>query len=291
VVLATPDLVRALGLERFEADLAQGRALVLDPNVMTGDFSSVDLRMSGSILDPGAPEGARVSLSAIEVEEFASATRLPAVIVGEQTFQEEFGIGADRILRGAVVRLPHPASRAEVDAIAAAVPPSVSSTVLRGDDVDVEVREEGRLDESGSVFIRSSTEALGGVLLVGALGLAALLVGLRFAALANRAEDDLFEVAGAPSSTLRRITAWQGALVTVVGVVLGFAVGLAGTASGIARYNASGRGELPPIPFGVPTPLLVGLVVLPLAGAAVAWASAGRRPAIDPVLLAERIGW
>jgi hypothetical protein len=290
VVLATPELLRALRLEAFEPDLAAGRALVLDPSVMSGD-ESVALWTSGVIVDPN-DNGVQVkSVPARLVDGFGNATRLPAVIAPAPVLQETFGLGPDRILRGAVVTLPHPASGAEVDAIASAVPPSLSSTVLRGDTVDVDVREEGRLDASGSVFIRSSAEALGGVLLVGGLGLAALLVGLRFAALANRAEDDLFEVVGAPPSTLRRIAAWQGALVTVVGVVLGFAVGLAGTASGIARYNSSGRGDLPPIPFGVPTPLLVGLVVLPLTGAAVAWASAGRRPAVDPVLLAERIGW
>ena len=290
VVLATPELVRALRLESSEPDLAAGRALVLDPSVMVGD-DSVALRMSESIIGPNDTDFDVKAVPARVVEGFGKATRLPAVIVPAPVLQETFGVGPERILRGAVVTFPHPASNAEVEAIASAVPPSLSSTVLRGDTVDVDVREEGRLDASGSVFIRSATETVAGVLLVGALGLAALLVGLRFAALANRAEDDLFEVVGAPPSTLRRIAAWQGALVTMVGVALGFAVGVAGTASGIARYNTSGRHELPPIPFGVPTPLLVGLVVLPLAGAVVAWASAGRRPAVDPVLLAERIGW
>jgi hypothetical protein len=116
-------------------------------------------------------------------------------------------------------------------------------------------------------------------------------VGLRFAEVAHRAEDDLFEVVGAPGATLRRIVAWQGALVTLLGVGLGLSVGLIGTASGIARYNSSGRERLPPIPFDVPGLLLLGLLVLPLAGAAVAWASSGRRPAVDPVLLAERMAW
>ena len=64
-----------------------------------------------------------------------------------------------------------------------------------------------------------------------------------------------------------------------------------GTAWGIARYNSSGRRGLPPIPFDVPGLLLLGLLVLPLAGGAVAWASASRRPAVDPVLLAERMAW
>ena len=124
------------------------------------------------------------------------------------------------------------------------------------------------------MVVRSSADVVGGVLLVGLAGVLALLVGLRFAALAHRAEDDLFEVVGAPGATLRRIAAWQGALVTVVGVSLGAAVGLIGTASASRGYNSHGRGELPPIPFDVPGPLLIGLLVLPWPGPR----SHGRRP-------------
>jgi hypothetical protein len=208
--------------------------------------------------------------------------------VAESALRSQVKIGPDRATFGAVLRLPHPATRAEVDAIASAVPNNV---VLAGDAVDFDRLEDTRLDAASSVVVRSSADVVGAVLLVGLAGVVALLVGLRFAALAHRAEDDLFEVVGAPGATLRRIAAWQGAVVTVVGVSLGAAVGLIGTASGIARYNSHGRAELPPIPFDVPGPLLIGLLVLPVAGAAVAWTAAGRRPAVDPALLAERMAW
>ena len=283
VALATPELLGALGLERFERDVAGGRALVLDPSVPVRNglvalsFNDADGTRSGS-----------ASIPARVVGSTAIPTRLPAVIVAESALQSRAGIGPDRLVGGAVVRLPHPASRAEVSAVASVVP---SAVVLAGSAVDVARLEDTRLDAASSVVVRTSADLIRGLLLVGLAGVVALVVGLRFAALAHRAEDDLFEVVGAPSATLRRIAAWQGALVTIVGVGLGSAVGLIGTASGIARYNSSGRDGLPPIPFDVPGPLLLGLVVLPLAGAAVGWASAGRRPAVDPVLLAERMAW
>lgn len=283
VALATPELLRALGLERFERDVTAGRALVLDQSVRVS-HGIVTLSFTG----PQGANSGSARLPARVVGGAAIPTRLPAVVVAESALQSRVRIGPDRESFGAVVRLPHPASRADVDAIAAAVPENV---VLAGDAVDVERLEDTRLDAASSVVVRSSADVIAGVLLVGFAGVVALVVGLRFAALAHRAEDDLFEVVGAPGATLRRIAAWQGALVTIVGVSLGAAVGLIGTASGIARYNSTGRDGLPPIPFTVPGPLLFGLLLLPLAGAAVAWAAAGRRPAVDPALLAERMAW
>jgi hypothetical protein len=283
VALATPELLRALDLERFAREVTAGRALVLDRSVPVSN-GMVTL----SYTDPEQLNTGSARMPALVVGGAAIPTRLPAVVVAESALRSQVKIGPDRATFGAVLRLPHPASRAEVDAIASAVPANV---VLAGDAVDVDRLEDTRLDAASSVVVRSSADVVGGVLLVGLAGVVALLVGLRFAALAHRAEDDLFEVVGAPGATLRRIAAWQGALVTVVGVSLGAAVGLIGTASGIARYNSKGRGELPPIPFDVPGPLLVGLLVLPVAGAAIAWAAAGRRPAVDPALLAERMAW
>jgi hypothetical protein len=270
VALATPELLRALALERFEREVAAGGALVLDPSVRVRD-GLVALSLN-------KPDGTSYR-SAFRAERVvggrAIPTRLPAVIVAESGLQSRVSIGPDRAIVGAVVRLPHPASKREVDAVASVVP---SAVVLAGDAVDVDRLEHTRLDAASSVVVRTSTDVIGGVLLVGLAGVVALVVGLRFAEVAHRAEDDLFEVVGAPGATLRRIVAWQGALVTLLGVGLGLSVGLIGTASGIARYNSSGRERLPPIPFDVPGLLLLGLLVLPLAGAAVAWASSGRRP-------------
>ena len=70
--------------------------------------------------------------------------------------------------------------------------------MLAGDAVDVERLEDTRLDAASSVVVRTSADVIAGVLLVGLAGVVALVVGLRFAALAHRAEDDLFEVVGAP---------------------------------------------------------------------------------------------
>ena len=265
VALATPQLTNALGLERFEGDLAAGRVLVLDPSVPVRN--GVVRLTSGGTNGTGAGSA---FLPARVVGGPAIPTRVPAAIVAESALQSRgLRIGTQRVTFGAVVRLSHPASEADVRAIASAVP---ASEVFAGDSVDVDRLERTRLDAASSVVVRSSADVRRGVLLVGLAGVVALVVGLRFAALAHRAEDDLFEVVGAPSATLRRIAAWHGAIVTIVGVGLGLSVGLIGTAWGIARYNSSGRGALPPIPFDVPGLLVLGLLVVPVAGAVAAWA-------------------
>lgn len=283
VALATPELLRALRLERFAPDVAAGRALVLDPEVelRSGQVSLL-------INDPGVEDLPSTPISARAVGGTGTPSRLPPVLVPESMLKRLAPLATERVLTGAVVRGTAPATAEEIGALRSAIP---SATVMGGGDIDIERLEETRLDAAGSVLVRTSADVVGGVLLVGLAGVVALVVGLRFAALAHRAEDDLFEVVGAPPAILRRISAWQGALVTLVGIGLGLPVGLIGTASGIARYNASGREGLPPIPFEVPGLLLVGLLVLPLVGATFAWLSAGQRPSVDPVLLAERAAW
>jgi hypothetical protein len=57
------------------------------------------------------------------------------------------------------------------------------------------------------------------------------------------------------------------------------------------RTRSQGPIGFPPIPFTVPGVLLVGLVVLPVLGAKVAWMAAGRRPPVNPALLADRMAW
>ncbi|HKE77229.1 MAG TPA: FtsX-like permease family protein [Acidimicrobiales bacterium] len=308
VGVATPELLAALGLERRAGDLVVGRALALDPTVVRG--GRVELAPIGLDPAPGDAPG-NVSLPAVVVQSRRVPRDLPAVLLAPDVaatwWRATGAVGperAGRLADGLVVGLPGRARRADLNRLLALVhatphvtPHGVTLTLRAetGDAPVVNLFADGRLDGSGAVAVQTPTDVRVGAGLVALVSLVALFIALRLAALTGRAEEDLLEVVGAPATVLRRVAAWQAAVLSLVAVPAGTAVGLAAVHAGIDAYNATGRRgdpfDLPPIPFVVPPVLLAVTVAVPLVAVAGAWLAAGRRPAVEPAGLADRLAW
>jgi len=164
-----------------------------------------------------------------------------------------------------------------------------------GDARPLDPRRHDRLDASGMVSVHNRGDMRVQVALTAIGALLALATVLRLAALTSRAEEDLFEVIGAPTRTLRRMAGWQAGVLAVLAVPAGVAAGVLAVRPGIRSYNATGRvfdgGALPPIPFSVPTALVVVAVAVPVLAVIGAWVAAGRRPPVEPAGLADRLAW
>jgi hypothetical protein len=302
VVVGTPDLLAALGLGRFAGDLAEGRALVLDPT------AAVD----GRVVLQGHPivaSGLERSLPARVVQRRVVPQYQPSVLVPAavgRSVREEVGspdgwphvnpaalvVGGDRAFTDAELGLIEEAVRVVP---ATSRDPGGRVTVLRGDHRIPGALDENRLDDSSAIVLDSPADVRLAVLVAVAVALVALAVALRLAALTGRPDDELLEMLGARPATLRRAAVGQALVLGLLAVPLGGAVGVLAARVGLAGYNGRGRFadgvELPPIPFAVPGALVVGAVVVPVVAALVAGALALRRPPADPRSLADRLAW
>jgi hypothetical protein len=299
VAVASPGLLRALDLDEFAGDLASGRALALDPSAVLDGH----VRLNG---------GAR-SLPATIVQDRAIPQYLPAVLVpADAVHGIELDISATTgrgpVEEGVaqptqlIVGRDQALSGGEMNDIRRAVygaPDDASGTnavieVARGDRQVPGVFETGRLDESYSLVLDSIADVRLGVIVTLVVALVALGVALRLADLTGRSDDELLDVLGAPAPVLRRASAVQALVLAALAVPLGTAVGILACQIGLAAYNGSsavGPDALPPIPFVVPSELIAGAALVPLAATILAWASAHRRHIPDLQAMADGLAW
>ena len=292
VGVATPDLLAALGLEQLADDVAAGRAVALDASVTRqGRVTIVDDQRSGRRAGP-------IVLPAVPARPGVVATHLPAVLLPPEVADGgRMGLGA------VVVRLPRPATDSDLTLLGALGmeaddTPSLPLTVWRGDEVDDQVVEDGRLDASRAIGLREPAGVRLAVMLAAAVAIVGLLVTLRLVAVTRRSDEDVMELVGARFRTIGRIAAYQAAILTAVATSLGLAVGIGLTRLGIEQYNAGGRlgtgpdeTDLPPIPVIVPPVLLVVLVAAPVVAGVMAALVARRRPRVDPTAIADGLLW
>ena len=308
VGVATPEVLAALGLEGHAGDVAAGRTLALDPTAVRRGR----VALAPTFLDSSAGRmTGTTGVAALAVQARRVPHDLPAVLVPAavaESWWRADGVGpgeAGRLADGLVVRLPapaRPADLARLEALVATTPVVASRdgfpVTLHAGAGDARTQHpfaDGRLDASGAVTTRTPADVRVGAGLIALVSLVALTTALRLAALTGRAEEDLLEVVGAPVAVLRRVATWQAAVLSLLAVPAGTVVGLAAVHAGIDAYNASGRSgdpfDLPPIPFVVPPVLLVAAVAVPLVAMTGAWLAAGRRAAVEPAGLADRLAW
>jgi hypothetical protein len=299
VAVASPGLLRALDLEELAGDLAAGRALALDPSAVLDGH----VRFNGG----------SASLVATVVQSRAVPQYLPAVLVpADAVAGLELEVSADTgrgpIEAGTaeptqvIVRQDHALSGGEMNDIRKAVYAIPDDTpgdnalidVARGNRQVPGVFETGRLDDSYALVLDSIADVRLGVVVTLVVALVALGVALRLADLTGRSDDELLDVLGAPAPLLRKASATQALVLAALAVPLGTTIGILACRTGLAAYNGSsavGPGALPPIPFVVPSELIVGAVVVPLAATALAWALAHRRQAPDLQAMADGLAW
>jgi hypothetical protein len=290
VAVGTPELLAALGLDRFAGDLDAGRAVALAPGTVVEGH--VTLRGM-----EGVASGWYESLPARLVQRRVVPQYQPWVLVPPS-------VGASvRAAAGAPDGWPsvNPAALAvgserslsddQLRAIRAAAGPL---TVIRGGHRVPGVLDHDRLDSSYAIVLDTPADVRLGVALAVVVTLVALAVALRLAALTGRSDDELLDVLGARSATLRRAAVGQALVIGLLAVPLGAAVGVLAARVGLDSYNGGGRFadgvELPPIPVGIPTALVVGAALVPLATALLAGLLTHRRP-LDPRSLADRLAW
>jgi hypothetical protein len=302
VAVGTPELLAALGLERFGPDLDAGRAVALDPSAV------VDGRVALRGLDQVAPAWRR-SLAARVVQrrvvpQYQPAVLVPADVVTELRLAAPGGADWQAVNPAAlVVGLDRVASAADLAAIEAAVhgvpdaPGAFGAplSVVSGGRRVADALDRGRLDESYAIVLESPADVRLAVGVAVAVTLVALAVALRLAALTGRPDDELLDMLGARPATLRRAAVGQALVLGLLAVPLGATIGVLAARVGLDAYNGSGRFadgvELPPIPATVPTSLVVGAVLVPLVAALVAGLLAGRRRPADLQSVADRLAW
>jgi hypothetical protein len=302
VAVGTPELVAALGLERFTADLEAGRAVALDPSVV----------VAGQVTLTGGPLAQPQWLQTLParlVQRRVVPQYVPRVLVPPSVAREvdaRAGVPGDADPMpsiGLVVGRDRAFSADELAAVAAAVDRvpdpalggSASLGVVPGGEPVGFALETNRLDSSYAIVLDSPDDVRLAVVVAVMLTLVALAVALRLAALTGRSDDELLDVLGARAATLRRAAVAQALVLGLLAVPLGAAVGVVAARLGLDAYNGRGRFadgvELPPIPFGVPAALVVGALVVPLAAALVAGLLAHRHRPVDPQALADRLAW
>lgn len=271
MAIATPEVLQALGLQRFTSDLDDGRALALDPQ-MVDAAGTIALTPSRLASDATSRP---VHVPAIVVSPDRAASRLPSVLISSRSLTElpaGMDLGQTATL-GIVVSLPGPATEREVAIVRAATGPDAD--VAAGGTVDHERLDATRLDAADSV-LRQRSDRSAAIFSMSALVLAAALLALRFATLANRSDDEVLALLGARRTTRRAVEAWRAGLMTATGVALGLTTGVAASAAGLAIYNHHSRftqaTPLPPIPFQLPAELAI-LGALPVAAALLALAA------------------
>jgi hypothetical protein len=302
VAVGTPELLAALGLERFAADLDAGRAVALDPSAVVD--GGVTLRGLHQL----APSWRR-SVPARVVQRRVVPQYQPAVLLSAAMAIEVRSVVpvADdwQVINPAalVVGFDRAASAADLAAIETAVhavpdtPGAVGAplSVVSGGHRVIGALDEDRLDESYAVVLESPADVRLAVGVAVAVTLVALAVALRLAALTGRPDDELLDMLGARPATLRRAAVDQALVLGLLAVPLGATIGVLAARVGLDAYNGSGRFadgvELPPIPVTVPASLVVGAVLVPLVAALVAGLLAGRRRPADLQSVADRLAW
>lgn len=281
VALATPDALRALGLERFAPAVNEGQALALDPQMVN---AAGQVALTSPSIGP-ENEHVSVELPAVVVSPDRAATHLPSALVAPEVFARTHpGVELDQGLSlGVVVRLPHAATDREIATVRDAAGSLLQ--VDAGATIDHERLDATRLDAADGVLAERG-ERQAAIYSISVLVLAAALLALRFATLANRADDEALALLGARRSTRRAVEAWRATLLTVTGVAMGLATGVAASAAGLAIYNRESRFNtavlLPPIPFRFPAELAMLAAVPFLAGLLTLVATAGRHLGAKP---------
>ena len=301
IAIGTPELLTTAGLTRYADDLAAGRAVALDPSVVRSGEATIEL------LDLYKNRQPRVSdtlgLPVVVADLPSVPLQLPAVLVPPDVDVPSSAdpdhptpLGPHSLL----VRLARPATEADAFALAALVTPGSEPGLTGSSDYGrIEAAtgateltfpyDNGQLDAATSVGLREPGEVRVAVGLVGLVALLGLFVTLRLATVTRRADEQVVESLGAPSSTLRRLAVVQATVATALAISLGFFLGIVLTRQGIAGYN--GGTDLPPIPIIVPPVLWVGLVAVPVLAGLIAWLLAWRRPALSPAGLADGLLW
>jgi hypothetical protein len=291
VAVGTPGVLTALGLERFTGDLAAGRAVALAPGAVVD--GQVTLRGMSPVVS-----GWSLRLPARLVQRQVVPQYEPSVLVPVSVAESvQAAAGApegwpDVNPAALVVGSDRAFSDGEVQAIQDAVG---LLAVFRGGTPVPGVLDGNRLDDSYAIVVESAADVRLAVAVSVIMTLVALAVALRLAALTGRPDDELLDVLGARPATLRRAAVGQALVVGLLAVPLGTAVGVVAARAGLDAYNGEGRFvdgvELPPIPVGVPTALVVGAALVPLAAALLAGLLAHRRHPLDPPSLADRLAW
>jgi hypothetical protein len=299
VAVASPELLRALDLGELASDLAAGRALALDPSAVREGrvrFNGEDRSMPATVVqDRAVPQ----YLPAVLVPDEAVAAIATEIAVDSDGRPDPGRTAGPTQL---IVGQDHALSNREMTDIRKAVHGTVDDVpgdnplieVMPGDRPIAGVFDQGRLDESYSLVLDSIADVRLAVSVTLVVALVALGVALRLADLTGRSDDELLDVLGAPAPLLRRASATQALVLAALAVPLGTAVGILACRIGLAAYNGSsavGPGALPPIPFVVPSELIVGAIVVPLAATALAWALAYRRRAPDLQAMADGLAW
>jgi hypothetical protein len=286
VALATPELLRALGLDPAMAE--GGRALVLDDRLLgrTGTVHLVGNDTSG----PADRRGTGIRIDAIDAVPGELWAGLPGVLlpraavaaidraggIDGQVVSDPGGVDTD-----AVVRFTGPPTARAV----AALEGSGTEAVRGGTAVDL--TEQDRTDRAVSVWVRDGAdvrELAQGMVVLAVAGLVVALGALR---LATRRDDALLAQLGARRRTLLAVSAWRGLAIAGAGAVIGTAVGLGATALGLARYDRRTRfaAEVVLAPIGWHVPALVWWAILAIpalaAMAAMVLAATAGRPEAD----------
>lgn len=306
VAAGTPELLAALDLDRYAADLDAGRAVALDPTVLREGRATIDVY--DYLSDRTPTVSGTVVVDAVAADLASIPLHLPALLVPPGLDVPEVvdlapapPLGPHALL----VRLTHRATAVDAAAIAELVRPGSEPLATTYDDNGMRAwpggerlsfpYDEGRLDAAETVTLHDPDEVRAAVLFVALVALVGLFVTLRLATVTRRSDEDVVEALGARPRTLRRLAVLQAAVLAALATSLGLAVGIVLTRAGIATYNSHGRfegdSELPPIPLVVPPALWVGLVAVPLVAAALAWLLALRRPAPTPAALADGLLW
>jgi hypothetical protein len=300
VAVGTPQLLAALGLERFAGDLAAGRAVVLDPGaVVDGEvvLRGIDVAVPG--WSQHLP--ARVVQDRV-VPQYQPSVLVPSPVGDSVRAAASSPDGWPNVNPAALaVGRDQPFSDADVRAIATAVHgvPAQNAgagmlAVARGGSRVPGVLDHNRLDDSYAIVVESPADVRLAVGVAVAVTLVALAVALRLAALTGRSDDELLDMLGARPATLRRAAVGQALVIGLLAVPLGATIGILAARVGIDSYNSSGRFadgvELPPIPVGVPLALVLGAALVPLATALLAALLTHPHPT-DPRSLADRLAW
>lgn len=299
---ATPELLAALDLDHLAPDVADGKAIALDPSVVS------DGRIE---LLPRADRIFPELLDTVTVDERRLPVHLPAALLppdkslfgGEYSWLEEDP--AAHAPNSLIVRLPEAATDQDAAEIRESVSQADDYPIARvrtwygTEALSMPFDDYGRLDASGAIGLRQPAEVHLAMGLLALLALTGLLVATRLATVTRRADEDVIELAGAPPSVLRRIAAYQLCILTTLATTVGLAVGVGLTRLAIQAYNSDGRfwsgphgAHLPPIPLLIPSGVWWALVLIPLGAVVISSAFAARRgPESRAAVLADGVVW
>ncbi|WP_426571745.1 hypothetical protein [Aquihabitans sp. McL0605] len=271
VALATPQLLHALGLDPA---LASGdRALVLDRRVID-DQGRVRLIAPDEDLIGSRAAGPQALRSATVVVPGAAWTALPQVLLPAPVFK---GLPA-RVTRprphgrattphDLVVRYPERPTDAQIEGLHDARP---DAEIHRGGR-QVDLAASNRSDRTSLIWVRSPSDIRELLLGLGAMALIATAVALLTLRLAVRREDAVLDVLGARRRTMALVSGARGASIAAVATLFGAVLAIAATRFDLHSYNTHSRlgtaVVLAPIPWSLPTSVVVALLAVPvLAG-------------------------